>query len=49
MVLEGSDMTNSLYGSGSKPIVIVQATKTINNQKIRISITAKINKVNKRL
>jgi hypothetical protein len=31
MASEGSDMTNSLYGLESEPIVIVQSTKAINN------------------
>jgi hypothetical protein len=48
MASEGSDMTNSPYGSESEPIVIAQSTITINNQNIGRSITAKINKVNKR-
>ena len=41
-------MTNSLWGSKSEPIAIVQSTEAINNQNIGILITVKINKVNKR-
>jgi hypothetical protein len=48
MALEGSDMTNSPYGSESEAVVIAQSTITINNQNIGMSITAKINKVDKR-
>ena len=49
MVLEGSDMTNSLWVSESEPIVICGAiNQNLNIQKIRILITVKINKNNKR-
>ena len=48
MVLGGLDMTNNLKGWESKPLEIVQSTKTINNQKIRILTTVKINKGNKK-
>ena len=36
MALEGSDITNSLYGLESEAIVMVQSTIAINNQKIGI-------------
>jgi len=45
MASEGSDITNSLYGSESEPIVIVQSAKTINNRNIGILISPKINKI----